>query len=85
MVENPYSNLNTALQTQLTSFQKDFKVHCLWDEVETPGLALGGAGEPGSRKCLELGPNWTSSFLVEPDFLLSELGLMITSEPFRFL
>ena len=37
MVENPYSDLNTALQTQLTSFQKDFKVHCFWDEAETPG------------------------------------------------
>ena len=35
-----FFNFNTALQTQLTCFQKDFKVCCLWDETETPRLGL---------------------------------------------
>ena len=75
VVENPYSNLNTALQSQLRSFQKHFMVHCLWDKVETPGPALGGAGGgSGPREWLELGPNLTSYFPVEPHVLFSETG-----------
>lgn len=86
MVENPDSNLNTALQTQLPSFHKDFMVQCFWDKVETPGPVLGGAGgRRGPCEWLELGPNLTSYFPVEPHLLLSEMGLMVTSKLLRFL